>query len=93
MTHTVAIIGAGIGAQHLQGYLALPDRFRVTTVCDLDEARAREIAAPQGIEITTDLNAVLADPEVQIIDICLPPHLHLEACSAALDAGKHVVCE
>jgi predicted dehydrogenase len=36
----VAIIGAGIGAEHLVGYRALPDRFTVATLCDLDTARA-----------------------------------------------------
>jgi predicted dehydrogenase len=36
----VAIIGAGIGAEHLAGYRALPDRFAVATLCDLDTDRA-----------------------------------------------------
>jgi hypothetical protein len=36
----VAIIGAGIGAEHLAGYRALPDRFAVATICDLDTDRA-----------------------------------------------------
>ncbi|MEO1024444.1 MAG: Gfo/Idh/MocA family oxidoreductase [Pseudomonadota bacterium] len=91
---TVAIIGAGIGAEHLAGYATLPERFRVTTLCDLDETRAAAVAAPyDNIDTTTDFSAVLADAGVDIVDICLPPHLHLEACLAALDAGKIVVCE
>jgi hypothetical protein len=47
----VAIIGAGIGAEHLAGYRALPDRFAVATMCDLDTARAMALAgndAPCG---------------------------------------------
>lgn len=90
---SVSIIGAGIGAAHLAGYLALPDRFRVSCICDVNEARARELAAPHGLPVLTDMAQVLDDDSVDIVDICLPPHLHLEACIAALEAGKHVVCE
>ena len=46
-----------------------------------------------GISTTDDFTAVLADPTIDIVDICLPPHLHLETCLAALDAGKVVICE
>lgn len=89
---TVAIIGAGIGAEHLDGYKALPERFCVSTLCDLDLARANAVATPDIV--TTDSFAdVLADSSIDIVDICLPPHLHLETCLAALEAGKIVVCE
>lgn len=94
MKRTVAIIGAGIGAQHLAGYAALPERFRVKTVCDLDEARGRSLADKcKGAGFTTDVGEVLSDPEIDIVDVCLPPHLHCQACLDALDAGKDVVCE
>ncbi len=88
----VAIIGAGIGAEHLKGYRALPDRFMVTTICDLDIDRALALAG-DGIGVTKDLGVVLADPAVDLIDICLPPHLHFDTALSALRAGKHVVCE
>lgn len=93
MTRTVAIIGAGIGREHLTAYLTLPEKFKVTTVCDLNRERAHDIAAPHGIHCKTELLTVLADDTIDIIDICLPPHLHLEACLAALDTGKTVICE
>ncbi|MBY6201723.1 Gfo/Idh/MocA family oxidoreductase [Maritalea mobilis] len=90
----VAIIGAGIGAEHLQGYRALPDLFRVATLCDRDLGRADAVAGNDpGINTTPDLDAVLADPEIDLVDVCLPPHLHAEVSIAALAAGKHVVCE
>jgi predicted dehydrogenase len=91
---TLAIIGAGIGAQHLTGYRALPDRFGVHTVCDLDLDRAAAaIGADSEIRLTDDLASVLADPAIDLIDICLPPHLHFPVAVQALKAGKHVVCE
>lgn len=91
---TVAIIGAGIGAQHLTGYAALPDLFRVKTLCDLDRDRAESVVKGfVGVEIASDYAAVLTDPEIDIVNICLPPHLHLRACMEALEVGKTVVCE
>lgn len=93
MKRNVAIIGAGIGGEHLAAYLTLPDRFAVCTVCDLDEVRAEGIASTHGIDVTTDFQTVLDDPAIDIVDICLPPHLHLSASFAALEAGKTVICE
>lgn len=93
MTHSVAIIGAGIGREHLQAYLQLPDRFSVAAVCDRDLDRAKSIADPNGIPSEADLDRVLRDPDIDVIDVCLPPHLHLQTCLNALDAGKHVICE
>ena len=90
----VAIIGAGIGAEHLKGYRALPDRFEVVTLCDFDMERAR--AATGGdttIQISSDLDAVLADHRIDLIDICLPPRLHFPVSMKALQASKHAICE
>lgn len=90
----VAIAGAGIGQQHMAGYLQLPDRWRVAAVCDLDAARADHIAAQApGCAVTADLDGLIADPAIDVIDICLPPHLHGPVAIAALEAGKHVICE
>lgn len=90
----VGIVGAGIGAEHFQAYLALADRFEVCYMCDLDDARAAQaVSGRKAVTITRNLDQILADPEIDLVDICLPPHLHLSACSAALQAGKDVICE
>lgn len=90
----VGIVGAGIGAEHFQAYLALTDRFEVRYMCDLDDARAAQaVSGRKAVTITRNLDQILADPEIDLVDICLPPHLHLSACSAALQAGKDVICE
>ncbi|MGP4690940.1 Gfo/Idh/MocA family protein [Agrobacterium cavarae] len=89
----VAIVGAGIGAEHLKGYLALPERFSVKAICDLDVERARGVANGTSIHVTADLDEVLADPIIQLIDVCLPPHLHFPITLKAHAAGKDVVCE
>lgn len=90
----VAIIGAGIGAAHIEGYKALPERFSVRTVCDLDTDRAGIAAKDlQDCKIVSDIDAVLSDPKIDLVNICLPPHLHFPIMMDALAAGKHVICE
>ena len=90
----VAIVGAGIGAFHLkQGCLPLQKSFAVSTICDLNNTRASKLAQSTGAKATTSYEDILADPKIDLVDICLPPCLHLEAVTQALDAGKHVVCE
>ncbi len=47
----------------------------------------------EGITAYDSLDQILSDPEVDFVDICLPPHLHVEAACKALESGKHVLCE
>lgn len=90
----VALVGLGVGMQHLEAFLTLPDRFDVRWICDLDTNRGMEARAlAPGARVITDMAEALRDPDTDIVDICLPPHLHLEACEAVLKAGKHVICE
>lgn len=46
-----------------------------------------------GVSTYATMEEMLADPEIDLIDICLPPHLHRSAAEAAFKAGKHVLCE
>ena len=46
-----------------------------------------------GVAAYRDYAAMLADPEIDAIDICTPTHTHLDLVLAALAAGKHVICE
>ena len=68
--------------------------FRVATICDLDEGRLAAIGDEFGIDAAHEsFDDLLADPAIDIIDICTPPQLHRPMVEAALAAGKHVVCE
>ncbi len=90
----VAIVGAGIGREHLAAYVTLPDDFSVVTLCDKDTERAHEVIGSHGdIQVVSDFTSVLQDPSVDVVDICLPPHLHKQAVIDTLAADKHVVCE
>ncbi|MGI6414458.1 MAG: Gfo/Idh/MocA family protein [Thermoguttaceae bacterium] len=46
-----------------------------------------------GIATYSELDKMLADPNIDMVDICLPPFAHAENAIAALKAGKHVLCE
>ena len=86
----VAILGGGIGAQHLDAYGAL-DGFHVTHLVDQDSAR-RDALCADTITPLDDIDAALS-ADVDVIDICLPPHMHVPVAIKALEAGKHVICE
>ena len=91
---TVAILGAGfMGATHANGYSALGEQVRVKTVCSRTSERAAKVAETLGAAFTDDLDAVLADPEIDAVDICLPTPLHRETAEKAFAAGKHVLLE
>ena len=52
-----------------------------------------EVIDVSALAAYESLQEVLDDPAVDLVDICLPPHLHVDAVSRALAAGKHVLCE
>jgi len=96
----IAIIGAGmIGAAHAAGYRQFAHRFgkgsgKLDMVCDVNADMARNLAANWGFERTaSDWKAVIADPNIDVVSVCLPNYLHTEVTLAALTAGKHVLCE
>ncbi len=67
---------------------------RRVLVADADAAAADRAAHSLGFERATgDWQALVADPEIDVVDICTPNHLHFDMASAALRAGKHVHCE
>jgi predicted dehydrogenase len=94
LTVNVAILGGGfMGAAHGANYRALEGRVRVTTVASRASERAAKLAETLGAELVTDPWAAVADPDVDVVDVCLPTDLHREACERAFAAGKHVFLE
>ncbi len=90
----VAVAGLGIGSEHVRSYRALPELYDLVAVCDPDAARAERVAKQFEVpRIVGGFEELLALPELDVVDVCTPPHLHYEHASRALEAGKHVVCE
>ena len=92
--YQVAIIGTNIGAKHYEDFQKVSDRFNVHTICGLTKEPVENILpANSDTKISLNFEEVLKIKEIDIVDICLPPHLHFSACKQSLEAGKHVICE
>ncbi|MBC7251944.1 MAG: Gfo/Idh/MocA family oxidoreductase [Anaerolineae bacterium] len=87
----VAIVGCGrISDLHELGYRGC-EEARLVAVCDSRRGRARAKAKAWGVDkVYTDYRALLADPEVDLVELLVPHHLHAEMAIAACRAGKHV---
>jgi predicted dehydrogenase len=99
-TKGIAIVGAGmIGAAHAAGYRTYLPRVaglsgKLDVVCDANAESAANLAQNWGFARTVgDWRAVIDDPEIGVVSVCLPNFLHTEVTRAALKAGKHVLCE
>src|SRR5204863_1300296 len=88
------VVGCGIGRAHIAGYRAHPDKFEVLALCDIDKKRLAAVGDEFSIARRTEsIDDVLRMEDLDIIDICTPPALHVAQTLAALAAGKEVVCE
>jgi predicted dehydrogenase len=96
-----ALVGHGfMGAAHSQAlrvapaFVDLPLAPVMATLVGRDVAATRAAAARWGWRSTAaDWRAVLDDPDIDVVDICSPGSTHVEIAVAALEAGKHVLCE
>lgn len=96
----VALVGyAFMGRAHSQAWRTVGAAFDGPPVArkvlvGRDEVAVGEAAARLGWEEhATDWRAVLEQEDVDVVDVCTPGHLHAEIAIAALEAGKHVLCE
>ena len=81
----VGLLGLGfMGRRHIEAYRSLPGVEVVTRT----SARFAHLQDPDAL-----YEAMIADPELDALDICLPTALHAPLTIAAMDAGKHVLCE
>jgi len=90
----VGVIGIGaMSSPHLERYKNHP-RASLYAICDNDPQwlpDATEMIKPEKSFL--NYNEMLADPKLDAVSICLPTALHAQATIAALNAGKHVLCE
>lgn len=90
----VAVVGVGgIARTHMPGWDASPHAEVIAGV-DLNETVLNDWGQTFGVDrLTNDIDSVLSDPAIDIIDICTPNNYHAPIAIAALEAGKHVICE
>ena len=88
----LALVGAGrMGAVHLRA-LMRTRRVQLRVICD-PSPTAAALAASAGVPVDAELEQTLRRDDVQCVLIAAPTPLHEELVSAALAAGKHVLCE
>src|SRR5205809_490132 len=104
----VGIVGLGfMAATHLKAYRQI-DGYRIAALCnpsgrnlDGDFSKVSgNVGSTEPLKLDMSqvkayrsLGEMLADPAVQLVDICAPTHTHPDLAIAALRAGKHVLCE
>ena len=107
-TVNVGVVGIGfMGATHIKSYLKIPGA-RLGAICDATRlpvdgdlssiAGNINVGTPLKLDMTqvkaySKFDDLLADPAIDLIDLCVPTPQHHPLCLAALQAGKHVVCE
>jgi predicted dehydrogenase len=101
VTIGVGMVGhAFMGAAHSQAwrtagrFFDLPLTPDMAVLCGRDATTARAAADRLGWrDVETDWKELLTRDDVQLVDVCAPGDVHAEIAVAALDAGKHVLCE
>ena len=90
----VGIIGCGkIGqVRHLPEYAARED-VRIAALYDVNLERAQALAAQYGAKAYATCEELLADPAIDAVSVCSANASHAEIAIAALEHGKHVLCE
>ena len=103
----IGVVGLGfMGVTHIKSYLQIPSA-RLIAVCDSvrqpvngvlpgvagNITGSDALKLPDGCKAYSELDALLADPDVELVDICVPTPLHHPFATAALKSGRHVLCE
>lgn len=93
-TYKVGVIGVGgIANTHFPGWSESP-HTEVVALSDIDDATLKRVGEQTGAtKLYTKAADLIADPDVDIVDICTPNAFHTPLAVAALEAGKHVLCE
>lgn len=98
----IGLIGyGGIGRVHALAYRAIPfyyglpaDTVKLVGVATTRAASAQKAAQEIGCEFwTADYHELLARPDIDVVDVTTPNHVHAEIVIAAAQAGKHIYCE
>ncbi len=90
----VGVVGLGwAGETHVKAYAGLPN-VEVVAVADPRSERLNDIGKTYGItNLYTDYTELIARDDIDIVSVATPNHLHAPVTIAALEGGKHVLCE
>jgi predicted dehydrogenase len=92
----IGMVGSGFSAHfHLASYRKVyGEDFEIAGLCGRNGPRVAELARAFGIPACYDsIDAMLRDPAIDAIDLCVPNHLHVPLILRAAEHGKHIICE
>src|SRR5581483_2561832 len=89
----IGLVGTGVMGRLRAAAVSRAQGVVPLCAADLDASRLANLPALRGVRMMADYREMLASSELDAVVISLPTHLHEEAVTAALDAGKHVMCE
>lgn len=91
-TLRIGMVGAGgMGTVHMSNYAHI-DGCEIVAVADPTDA-GKTKAAEFGARAFADIDAMLAEADIDVVDVCTPTFMHKQNTLAGLRAGKHVICE
>ena len=91
----VGVIGLGRSGWniHCDAFGRMPDLYKIAALHDVLPDRLEESAVASGAKARATLDGLLADPEVDLVVVASPNKFHFGHAMAALQAGKHVLCD
>ncbi|HEY4685821.1 MAG TPA: Gfo/Idh/MocA family oxidoreductase, partial [Dehalococcoidia bacterium] len=87
----VALVGAGLQGRRRAAALRPGDRL--VAVADVDLPAAESLAREHGCAAAARWQDIVAAPDAEAVLVCTPPHLHAAVSVAAMEGGRHVLCE
>ncbi len=88
-----AVIGAGRGKTFIKSAQSIAGDIKLVAICDQNATALEAWKDDPEIKLYTDYQQVLNDPEVDAVCLATPVPMHASQSIAALEAGKHVLCE
>ncbi len=92
----ILLIGSGFAAGlHMEGYKRAGG-VEIAAICSTLPDQIKALAAKNslsGFQTFTDYKEAIQQTDCDLVDVCVPNHLHYEVCMAALEKGRNVICE
>ena len=92
----IGVLGAGFSAHfHLASYRKIyGPSFEVVAIAGRDRGKAAALAGQYAVpRVLDDADGLFADPGIDVVDLCVPNHLHVPLIIKAATHGKHIICE
>jgi UDP-N-acetyl-2-amino-2-deoxyglucuronate dehydrogenase len=87
-----AVVGLGMGRHHCRS-IREARGAELIAVCDIDAARREKAAQEFGCKAYASVDELLADPQVQVVNVAVPTGLHAAVGVKVAQSGRHVICE